>query len=300
MKRLIFIILIVGIAITSIYLFSILTGAKEKDSEFYERNWAYDYLDIDSLHQKYELKGNGVKVSLIDTGVSKEITSTVDGINTINDSKDYDDDHGHGTHIAGILSSEEFGVAPEIDLYVAKALDSNLKGDINNIINAIEWSIDKNVDVILMPFGTPKDNQDLKQMIDKAVEKDILVISSVGNFGVQKDVDVLFPAKYSNVIGVGAINKKGEIWKGTTQGDGLDVLLPGQFINSYSTTGENLVSSGTSMASAYMAGLASLYVQANKSKNESKMNEKIWKFMKENDRVEEYLILKPDMLLKEE
>ncbi|WP_197245573.1 hypothetical protein [Cytobacillus firmus] len=49
-----------------------------------------------------------------------------------------------------------------------------------------------------------------------------------------------------------------------------------------------------------MAGLASLYVQTNKSKNESKMNEKICKFMEENDRVEEYLILKPDMLLKED
>ena len=161
----------------------------------------------------------------------------------------------------------------------------------------MKWSIDKDVDIILMPFGTPKDSVDLKNIIDKAVAKDILIVSSVGNYGLQGDIDVLYPAKYTNVIGVGALDKKSEIWKGTTKGEGLDVLLPGQFISSYSITGDKLISSGTSMASAYMAGLLSLYVEKNKE-TEGNSNKKIWKKIENSDRIDGYFVLNPEILLK--
>lgn len=289
-------ILVLIVLITGIY-FIYSSKEQSKDPEFYKENWAYEYLNIDVLHNEYKLDGYGIKVALIDTGVSKNITNVVEGINVLDGSINYEDDHGHGTHLAGILSSEDFGVAPKIELYVAKALSSELTGEINNIIEAVKWSIDKDVDIILMPFGTPKDSVDLKNVIDKAIAKDILIVSSVGNYGLQGDIDVLYPAKYTNVIGVGALDKKGEIWKGTTKGEGLDFLLPGQFISSYSITGDKLVSSGTSMASAYMAGLLSLYVEKNKE-TEGNLNKMIWEKMENYDKIDGYFVFRPEILLK--
>ncbi|QQX15216.1 hypothetical protein JKL50_03615 [Bacillus altitudinis] len=57
----------------------------------------------------------------------------------------------------------------------------------------------------------------------------IVVISSVGNYGLQEKSDILYPAKFKGVIAVGALNMNGDIWKGRTVGNGLNVLLPGHY-----------------------------------------------------------------------
>ncbi|MBU7592796.1 S8 family serine peptidase [Metabacillus halosaccharovorans] len=298
MKKIIVFISFVLVLIITVFIFYLLIEKKEQDS-FYKENWGYHYLNIDTLHNNYGLTGKNVKVALIDTGLSIKITdiNVVEGINIIENSQDYTDDHGHGTHIAGLLASKEFGVAPEIDLYVAKALDKKLSGDMDSILKALEWSISKNVDIILMPFGTFKHSEELERLIDEAVlDKDILVVSSVGNYGLQEDIDIMYPAKYENVIAVGALDKEKGIWKGTTLGEELDYLLPGQYINSYSLTGDNLVSSGTSMSSAYMAGILALYVEKNRDKenNFNILMEKKGEYSK----IQEYNILDPVKMLK--
>ncbi|MCA1060306.1 S8 family serine peptidase [Rossellomorea aquimaris] len=243
---------------------------KKSKESFYKKNWGYHFLNIDTLHTEYGLTGKNVKVALIDTGISDKALNidVVEGINVIDNSDDFTDDHGHGTHITGLLASKKIGVAPDIELYVAKALNNTLRGEMTDIVKAVEWAINKNVDIILMPFGTFEDSKELKMLIDKAVlDEDILVVSSVGNYGLKENIDIMYPAKYDNVIAVGALDKKNKVWKGTTLGEELDYLLPGQYINSYSTTGDSLISSGTSMASAYMAGILALYVEKHRNVN---------------------------------
>jgi subtilisin family serine protease len=241
---------------------------KKSKESFYKKNWGYQYLNIDTLHTKYGLTGKNVRVALIDTGISEKALNidVVEGINIIDNSDDFTDDHGHGTHITGLLASKKIGVAPDIELYIAKALDNKLSGDMTDIVKALEWAISKNVDIILMPFGTFEDSKKLKMLIDKAVlEEDILVVSSVGNYGLKENIDIMYPAKYDNVIAVGALDKKNKIWKGTTLGEELDYLLPGQYINSYSLKGDSLISSGTSMAAAYMTGILALYIEKHRN-----------------------------------
>lgn len=274
---------------------SVFLIVKEKRSAFNEANWAYEYLKIDKLHDEMGLSGKDVRVALIDTGVAKKIP-VIEGINVINDSNNYLDDHGHGTHIAGILASNELGVAPNIDLYAIKALDANLNGEITDIIKAIDWAISKEVDIILMPFGTFKGTSELESLIHKAAqEKDILFVSSVGNYGLQESIDILYPAKYDDVIAVGALDKEKDVWIGTTLGEELDYLLPGQYINSYAINNDYLVSSGTSMSSAYMAGLLALYVEKNKEKGS--FNESLNQKKKEYSKQKGFYVLDPIKLL---
>ncbi|AKC66099.1 MULTISPECIES: S8 family serine peptidase [Bacillus] len=119
----------------------------------------------------------------------------------------------------------------------------------------------------------------------------IVVISSVGNYGLQEKSDILYPAKFEGVIAVGALNMNGDIWKGTTVGNGLNVLLPGHYIKSYSKDGSFLYSSGTSMAAAYMAGLAALFFEEYSSYNKSTISKKSWEKIKNSDKINGYSVM---------
>lgn len=247
----------------------------EQNSGFSNENWGYNYLKIDELRIKHDLYGKDSSIGLIDTGVSSSI-DVVDGINTIDGNNIYEDNHGHGTHIAGIIKDDDFGVSPKSDIYAVKALDENMNGDIENIILGIDWLIDKNVDIILLPFGTVNHSNELEEVINKAYEKNIIVVSSTGNYGLKEEIDVLYPAKYENVIGVGALSKEEDIWIGTTLGEGLDVLLPGQEIRSLSLNDGLMIASGTSMASAYMAGFLALYIEYSEGLDKSEIKKQIF------------------------
>ncbi|MGD6777962.1 S8 family serine peptidase [Sutcliffiella horikoshii] len=281
-------------------IFSLYFMYEKKSTEaFYQKNWGYQLLQIETLHHKYGLTGKKVKIALIDTGVSPSLhINVVKGINVLDDSTNFQDDHGHGTHLAGVLGSKQLGIAPDSELYIVKALDNNLQGDISNIVKSIEWSISQKVDIILMPFGTFYDSADLKKAIDLAVSHKIIVVSSVGNYGLQENADITYPAKYDNVIAVGALNNEGDIWKGTTMGEELDFLLPGQHINSYSLSGDFLLSSGTSISSAYMAGVLALYLERNK-KEEFDFDRLLEELKNQSQQMEGVHIVDPVQLLYE-
>lgn len=291
LKKLTLLLVVLILTVTSITLII----NKNKTEKFKNENWAYEYLKINKLHNQKKLTGKGVKLALIDSGVSfKQEINVKKGVNVLDPKRSYQDNHGHGTHLAGILTNKDIGVAPNIDLYVIKALDNNLNGDINNVIEAVNYSIEEKVDIILMSFGTLKYSKKLESVINRALRNNIVVISSVGNYGLQEKSDILYPAKFEGVIAVGALNMNGDIWKGTTVGNGLNVLLPGQYIKSYSKDGSFLYSSGTSMAAAYMAGLAALFFEEYSSYNKSTISKKIWKKIKNLDKINGYSVMNTD------
>lgn len=297
---------ILVISIGFLHFFNgILFENKEKDilevDEFADKNWGYRFLKINKIHHNYKVTGEGVKIAIIDTGIADDnrINNVVEGKNFIQSGVSYTDDHGHGTHIYGILSGNDIGVAPGADIYVAKALSMDLKGKIKDVIAAIDWSIEKNVDIILMPFGFFKANTDFEEAVNKALDKNIFVVSSVGNYGLKENIDIMYPAKYSRVIAVGALGKDGFIWNGTTTGEELDYLLPGQDILSYSLDGNFLIASGTSMASAYMAGILALFIEYNINIPKKDLYYKLLKMQEELDNnIDNVSILEIDKILK--
>nr|WEZ29397.1 S8 family serine peptidase [Bacillus subtilis] len=84
-------------------------------------------------------------------------------------------------------------------------MDDKGRGSVESIVKGIEWSIDNNVDIVNISVGLKKSDQKLKRVIDEANEKGVIVVAAAGNnYGLNAD----YPARYQNVISVGAINKK--------------------------------------------------------------------------------------------
>ncbi|PQP89326.1 hypothetical protein CPT76_14525 [Paenibacillus sp. AR247] len=87
--------------------------------------------------------GRGVKVAIIDTGIAKHPDLCIaGGVNTITGGS-FQDDNGHGTHVAGIAAAtgrqKIFGNAPKVKLFAVKVLDQNGNGFVSDIVEGIDW-----------------------------------------------------------------------------------------------------------------------------------------------------------------
>jgi subtilisin family serine protease/murein tripeptide amidase MpaA len=213
--------------------------------------------------------GTGINIAILDTGIANhEDLHIVGGISIISDS--YLDDNGHGTHVAGIIGAKNngigtVGIAPNANFYAVKVLDQNGTGYLSDIVAGIDWSISNNIDIINLSLGSPQDSQSLKQAVDKAYDKGILVVAAAGNNGSTDGTvnTVEYPAGYESVIAVSAIdinNKRGSF---SATGPSVEVTAPG--VNILSTYLNNGYTSkeGTSMAAAYVTGVIALVKEAN-------------------------------------
>ncbi len=224
--------------------------------------------------------GKNVKVAIIDTGIdSKHPDLKVAGGVCVLDVQckgNYQDDSydGHGSHVAGIIAAQNnsigsIGIAPGASLYAIKALDSNGDGTTTTILSGIDWAIQNKMDIINLSLIAEDDDPVLREMVNKAYERGILVVAAAGNNGFKdpnKDI-VQYPGKYDSVIAVGGVDSSLKRMVSSATGTELEVVAPGEEI--YSTvpkTGDfedgNVDGytklSGTSMAAPYVAGVLAL------------------------------------------
>jgi subtilisin family serine protease len=223
--------------------------------------------------------GEGVNIAILDTGIDTDHPdlNVMGGVCVLNDSctNGYLDDNGHGTHVAGILAALDndkgiLGVAPDVNLYSVKAMDSTGSGTTSTILSGVEWAIDNNIDILNMSITTEKDDDALKKIIDQAYSEGLLIVAAAGNNGTSygEEDTILFPARYTNVIAVGAINNQNNRVSLSATGPALEIMAPGY--NIYSTVPKLSDSfdgirdgysymTGTSMAAPYISGLLALY-----------------------------------------
>jgi len=196
---------------------------------------------------------NGVKVAILDSGSNityKEGISLIDG--TV---RDY---NGHGTLMAEIIKE----VNPNAELYIVKVMGKDgLAVNEEAVILGLEWAISRDVDVINMSLRL-KDSPRLHQAIKKAHDKGIVIIAAAGNKTskmntLTTEYEVAYPARYSEVIAVGALDKYGKVYSGSIKGEGVDICCKGY-------KGRK---AGTSIASAYAAGLAANVISGNPDSN---------------------------------
>ena len=145
-------------------------------------------------------KGNDIKVAVLDTGIASHLDLNIAGGHSVI-SNDYNDNNGHGTAVAGVISAlinDEgiIGTAPEIDLYAVKIMESS-SGDLSDAIAGLEWAINNSMDIVSMSFGFNSYSQIFKEVLEEAYNNGILLVAAAGNNG--KD-DILYPAKYNKVI----------------------------------------------------------------------------------------------------
>jgi subtilisin family serine protease len=184
-----------------------------------------------------------------------------------------EDDHGHGTHVAGIIAAVGHnnmgiaGVAPHCKIMPVKVLNHEGKGDTGDIVAGLLWAVNNGAKIVNMSLGGTGGSRALMDAIAYAQSKDVVVVAAMGNDGANAQE---YPAGYPGVIAVGATDSSDEAASFSNFGSWISVAAPGEDILStlpthsvYVTETEGKETSydsmdGTSMASPFVAGLAAL------------------------------------------
>jgi serine protease AprX len=185
--------------------------------------------------------GKGIRVCIVDSGIDRS-HGDLEGINLVgwmdfvNGKSNPYDDHGHGTSMAGILVADGWieGMAPNVELLVAKALQSNGSGNDSDVVAAIDWCVENNAHIISLSLGGApgalpfflQSGRDSGDAANDAIDKGIFVIAAAGNDGTDDDGDVASPASETAVIAVGGVTSTGTIWSGSSVGDNNGRILP--------------------------------------------------------------------------
>jgi subtilisin len=209
--------------------------------------------------------GQRVRIGVIDTGIDynhPDLRNSIShGINLLNRSMLPFDDNGHGTHIAGTIAAASrntgiVGVAPKSIVHPVKAFDYNGSAYVSDIIAGIDWCVQNDLDVINMSFGMKTYNRSLEHAVINAFYRGTVIVASSGNDGKRKTVD--YPARFPQVVSVGATTRLGKIAPFSNRGKQIDVYAPGERIYSAWLHGKYNELSGTSMATAHVSGVIAL------------------------------------------
>lgn len=212
---------------------------------------------------KDKIFGKKVKVAVIDSGIdlNHRDLNVVGGKSFVDYTTSYHDDNGHGTHVAGIISAQHNGfgikgVAPNVELYALKVLNEHGTGSSSSIIDAINWCIDNDIDIINMSLSLNGESTLLNWTVDAAISNNILVVASAGNEG--RDNSVLSPASHPDTIAVSSIDPVKRISEFSSRGPEVNVTAPGHAIYSTYRFNSYEYMSGTSMAAPYVSGTLAL------------------------------------------
>lgn len=235
-----------------------------------ESQWSYQQVKAGEAAQK-GITGKGVKVAVIDSGIARHADLKIaGGVSTVDYTTSWEDDNGHGTHVAGIIGAQHngtgiAGVAPDAEIYAIKAMNQKGTGTLQDILEGIDWSIANGMDVINLSLGTETDSRMLHEMIDQAYEKGIVLTGAAGNDGLADGSGntVDYPAKYDSVIAASAIDRYAQRGSFSATGDEVEVAAPGVSILSTYLDGYYAYMDGTSQAAPHIAGLLALLKQQN-------------------------------------
>lgn len=211
-------------------------------------------------------RGEKVKVAIVDTGIDlrhpdlKE--NLAGGYNALAPSRDPADDHGHGTHVAGIVAAREegrgvVGVAPASALYAVKVMDAQGVGYLSDLVEGLGWCVREGISLANLSLGTMEDNETFREAVLAAHAAGVTLVAAAGNSGPREDT-VNYPARYGQTIAVSAVDRSGRMPRFASRGAEVDLVAPG--VDVFSTWPREAYRSlsGTSMAAPHACGAAAL------------------------------------------
>jgi filamentous hemagglutinin family protein len=173
--------------------------------------------------------------------------------------------HPHGTGMAGAISAHQrlMGIAPAARLYAIHAFSSNAASADSttfNILKGLDWASSKGVRVINMSFAGPRDPS-MERALKAAHDKGIVLIAAAGNAGPKSPP--LFPGADPNVIAVTATDANDKLFTGANRGRYIAVAAPGVDILVPAPDNTYQLTTGTSVSSAEVSGIAALLLERN-------------------------------------
>jgi subtilisin family serine protease len=268
----------------------------------------FPYLDqVGATTLPPEADGEGVTVAIIDSGIAynhphlspnislnaseaSENGADDDGNQFVDDYVGWDfvqgdqypwDDHGHGTHVAGLVAGTLNGIAPKAKVLPIKVLSSSGSGDLGSILAGVTYALQRNVDVINLSLGGPMaglayaDLNTFLGQLDTAKTADTLFIVAAGNGGSDgigdcNDELPMFPATviHENLLAVASVDDSNQLTSYSNFGKvSVHIAAPGGGYDNggllstapkqcWECTDEAYVKmSGTSMATPVVSGM---------------------------------------------
>jgi len=160
--------------------------------------------------------------------------------------------------VSGIIKSNNrksiIGLAPNAQLLFGKVVDNNGQCGFNALVAGVLWSVVKEVDIIIIALGSPYDYMVLKDAIKKARSHNICIFTAIGS-----NIEADYPSYYQETIATGFLTRSKE--KNDIIIKKADLYLPNKSLYSTYLDNNYVRASGSSISSAFFAGLAAVLIE---------------------------------------
>lgn len=238
------------------------TGVDVKHEDLHQNLWT------NPGESGVDSKGRNKATNKIDDD-GNGFVDDVHGWNFVSNNNNLSDNHGHGTHITGIIAAAAnnkkgiVGIAPEVSIMTLKYFDPLSPGtdNLRNTVKSIQYAVKMGADIINYSGGGLEFSQEEFDAVSEARKKGILFVAAAGNERSNSDKIPYYPADYDldNIISVTAFNPSVEVLSSSNWGvETVHIAAPGQNVISTLPGNSYGFMTGTSQATAFVTGGAAL------------------------------------------
>lgn len=243
------------------------------NDEFYKYQWD-KWLMYSELIWDFEIGKKDIIVAICDQGVDYYHPDLRDNFSFELIGYDFVDDDSnpypkseeeiHGTHVAGIIAgviNNHLGISgwAQVRLLAVRVLNEKGEGSDFDVAEGIRWATDNGAKIINLSLGASSYSSCLKEAVEYAYKKGVLLVGASGNNG---SANILYPAKFKEVIACGALDKNNSLASFSNYGKEQELVACGVEILSTLPHNQYGLLDGTSMSAPQITGIASLLLSS--------------------------------------